>query len=104
MKIANWIDAFAHAEGPPPQTLWPFMRWCLRGTWPVLTLAALFSALAGGMEAVTALILKLIVDAAEEKDLGRATLGYVALTVRCVECHSYMRRQRKNKEVEANKK
>ena len=64
MKIANWIDAFAHAEGPPPQTLWPFMRWCLRGTWPVLTLAALFSALAGGMEAVTALILKLIVDAA----------------------------------------
>ena len=36
----------------------------------------------------------LIAEAAEEKDLGRATLGYVALTVRCVECHSYMRRER----------
>ena len=36
----------------------------------------------------------LIDDAAKEKDLGRATLGYVALTVRCVECHSYIRKQR----------
>ena len=35
---------------------------------------------------------ELIAAAAEEKDLGRATLGYVALTVRCVECHSYMRK------------
>lgn len=34
---------------------------------------------------------KLIAEAAREKDLGRATLGYVALTVRCVECHNYMR-------------
>jgi hypothetical protein len=39
---------------------------------------------------------ELIASAAEEKDLGRATLGYVALTVRCVECHSYMRKARNN--------
>ena len=37
---------------------------------------------------------ELIAEAGEEKDLGRATLGYVALTVRCVECHSYMRKAR----------
>ena len=37
---------------------------------------------------------QLIADAADEKDLGRATMGYVALTVRCVECHSYMRKLR----------
>jgi hypothetical protein len=36
----------------------------------------------------------LIVQAAEEKDIHRATLGYVGLTVRCVECHSYMRKHR----------
>jgi len=36
---------------------------------------------------------KLISKAARDKDLGRATLGYVALTVRCVECHAYMREQ-----------
>ena len=35
---------------------------------------------------------ELIAEAGADKDLGRATLGYVALTVRCVECHSYMRK------------
>ncbi|MFK8111244.1 MAG: hypothetical protein AB8B91_03550 [Rubripirellula sp.] len=35
-----------------------------------------------------------VVDAANDKDIGRAALGYVALTVRCVECHSYMRKHR----------
>ncbi|EMI56058.1 hypothetical protein [Rhodopirellula sallentina] len=36
----------------------------------------------------------LIAQAAEGKDINRATLGYVAMTVRCVECHSYMRKHR----------
>lgn len=36
----------------------------------------------------------LISEAADEKDMGRAALGYVALTVRCVECHAYMRKHR----------
>ena len=32
-----------------------------------------------------------IEQAAKKKDIHRAALSYVALTVRCVECHSYMR-------------
>lgn len=44
----------------------------------------------------------LIVAAAEEKDIHRATLGYVALTVRCVECHSYMRKVRAAQGTGAN--
>jgi hypothetical protein len=36
----------------------------------------------------------MIAEAAAEKDISRATLGYVALTTRCVECHSYMRKHR----------
>jgi hypothetical protein len=32
-----------------------------------------------------------IENAAKGKDIHRAALAYVALTVRCVECHSYMR-------------
>ncbi|QDT02100.1 hypothetical protein K227x_04710 [Rubripirellula lacrimiformis] len=36
----------------------------------------------------------LIAEAAKEKDIHRATMGYVSLTVRCVECHSYMRKHR----------
>lgn len=36
----------------------------------------------------------LIAKAAEDKEIGRAALGYVALTVRCVECHAYMRKHK----------
>ncbi|TWT87787.1 hypothetical protein [Stieleria varia] len=32
-----------------------------------------------------------IEKAAQAKDINRAALSYVALTVRCVECHTYMR-------------
>ena len=64
MTPANWIDAFRPADGPPPETLGPFIRWSLSGSWPVLFLAAAASALAGGMEAGTAYILGLVVDLA----------------------------------------
>ncbi|MEL6487974.1 MAG: ABC transporter transmembrane domain-containing protein, partial [Pseudomonadota bacterium] len=63
MKIENWINAFRRADGPPPQALWPFLKWCLTGAWPALWLAALCSAAAGAMEAGTALILGLVIDA-----------------------------------------
>ncbi len=32
-----------------------------------------------------------IEKAADAKDVHRAALAYVSLTVRCVDCHSYMR-------------
>ena len=63
MTISDWIDAFRRAEGPPPQKLWPFMRWCLSGAWPALWLAAIASAVAGALEAGTALILGWVIDA-----------------------------------------
>jgi ATP-binding cassette subfamily B protein len=64
VNISNWINPFIPAEGPPPQTLGAFMRWCLNGAWPVLWLAAFLSALAGAMEAGTAYILGLVIDGA----------------------------------------
>ncbi|WP_299045078.1 ABC transporter ATP-binding protein [uncultured Tateyamaria sp.] len=63
MKISDWIDSFRRAEGPPPQALWPFMLWCLSGAWPALWLAAICSAAAGALEAGTALILGMVIDA-----------------------------------------
>ncbi|MDW4498045.1 ABC transporter ATP-binding protein [Sulfitobacter sp. D35] len=63
MKIADLIDPFAPAEGPPPQTLGAFLRWCLSGAWPALWLAAFLSAAAGAMEAGTAWILGKVIDA-----------------------------------------
>ena len=35
----------------------------------------------------------MIAKAADQKDTQRAALAYVALTVRCVECHTYIRQQ-----------
>ena len=63
MKISDWINPFSAADGPPPQTLGAFMRWCLSGAWPVLWLAAFLSAAAGVMEAGTAWILGKVIDA-----------------------------------------
>ncbi|QJF49752.1 ABC transporter ATP-binding protein [Roseobacter ponti] len=63
MNISDRIDAFRPAEGPPPESLGAFMRWCLSGAWPALWLAAFFSAAAGAMEAGTALILGMVIDA-----------------------------------------
>ena len=56
------IKPFAPAEGPPPGALWPFFRWSLSGAWPALWLAAGLSAVAGMLEAATALILGLVID------------------------------------------
>lgn len=64
MNIGNLIDAFRPADGPPPRQLGGFLRWCLSGAWPMLWLAAGFSALAGAMEAGTAYILGLVIDTA----------------------------------------
>ncbi|WP_114967027.1 ABC transporter ATP-binding protein [Alkalilacustris brevis] len=67
-RVAALIDAFRPAEGPPPQTLAAFLRWALHGAWPVLFLAAALSALAGGLEVVSAYILGRVVDAAAASD------------------------------------
>ena len=64
MKISDWIDAFKPAEGPPPQTLWPFMRWAMAGAWPAVIGAFSLSALAGATEAGSAMVLGMLVDAA----------------------------------------
>ncbi len=64
MNPTAWTDAFQRADGPPPTDLYSFLRWCLRGAWPVLGLATLFSAMAGAMEAGTAMILGWVIDAA----------------------------------------
>lgn len=64
MKLGNLIDAFRPVDTPPPRRLTGFIRWCLTGAWPMLFLAALFSGLAGAMEAGSAWILGLVIDIA----------------------------------------
>ncbi|RLJ41375.1 ATP-binding cassette subfamily B protein [Litoreibacter meonggei] len=62
-RLGDSIDPFREAETAPPRTLWAFCKWCLAGSWPVLLLASVFSALAGTMEAVTAMLLGWVIDA-----------------------------------------
>ncbi|MCV2867390.1 ABC transporter ATP-binding protein/permease [Defluviimonas sp. WL0002] len=64
MKLATLFDAFAPADGAPPNRLLGFFGWCLSGSWPTLALAAAASSVAGVMEVVTAFFLGQVIDAA----------------------------------------
>jgi ATP-binding cassette subfamily B protein len=68
MRLANLIDAFRPADGPPPETLRAFLAWCLKGALPVLAVAAALSAAAGTLEVVTALLLGQVIDTALASD------------------------------------
>ncbi len=70
MTPERWIDPFERAEGPPPQTLMAFLRWCLRGSTKVTIMAGLVSALAGTLEVMTALMLGWVIDAALTSNAG----------------------------------
>ncbi len=89
-RLGRMIDAFAPARGEPPQTLWRFFRWCLDGSWRMLAIAAVMSALAGTFEVVSALILGRVIDSAVTSGpeayfsqnaavLGAALLFYLVL-------------------------
>ena len=65
-RLANLIDYAERADAPPPTTLWPFMAWCTKGTWPVIFLAALASGIAGFFEMASSIVLGWVVDAATD--------------------------------------
>ncbi|WP_136443348.1 ABC transporter ATP-binding protein [Pacificoceanicola onchidii] len=64
MKPTEWINHLAEADGPPPDTLWRFSMWAIRGAWPPLILASVFSVLGGMVEVSSAVILGWVVDGA----------------------------------------
>ena len=61
---ANWIDAFAPADTPPPRKLGAFFRWTLKGAYGALAAGGVLSALSGVIEVMTALLLGWVIDAA----------------------------------------
>ncbi len=64
LRLGDTIDAFRPADGNPPQALWRFMDWCLRGSWPMLWVAGILSGIAGATEVVSAIVLGWVIDAA----------------------------------------
>lgn len=63
-RFAGLIDAFARADGPPPQTLGKFFRWALSGAFGWLAVAGVLSAFVGTLEVVTAILLGKVIDGA----------------------------------------
>ncbi len=62
MKLAEMIDPYAPAQGPPPRSLGGFFLWALRGSFPVVGAGILFSGAVGTLEAFTARLLGLVID------------------------------------------
>tara|TARA_R100000322_G_scaffold39804_2_gene24696 strand:+ start:48 stop:1880 length:1833 start_codon:yes stop_codon:yes gene_type:complete len=85
VKIANLIDPFRPADGPPPGTLMAFVRWTLKGAWPVLIVAAAVSVLAGLSETGTAFVLGRVIDGVVETGredvFSRTNLGLFILAL-----------------------
>ncbi|MEE9428511.1 MAG: ABC transporter ATP-binding protein [Paracoccaceae bacterium] len=63
MKYADLIDPYAPAEGPPPRTLAAFFHWGIKGAYPVIAVASVFAGAVGSLEAFTAVILGVVIDA-----------------------------------------
>ena len=68
MKLADMIDPYAPAKGPPPRTLWRFFGWALRGSYPVVVAGALLSGIVGSLEAFTAKVLGMVIDSVAATD------------------------------------
>ncbi|SFN30986.1 ATP-binding cassette, subfamily B [Thioclava dalianensis] len=75
------IDAFEKADGPPPQRLGAFFRWCLKGAGGVVTVSGLASILAGAMEVVSAWLLGQVIDAALGSAPGEVLSRNIGLLV-----------------------
>ena len=66
--FADLIDHDAAADGPPPEQLWAFSRWCLAGSFGVLRFAMAASLTLGILEVTVMAMLGFIVDAAVEAE------------------------------------
>ena len=83
-RLETLFNPFVRADGPPPQTIWAYSRWALRGAGPAICLLAVLSILAGVAEVLGAWLVGWIVDIAAGKPAvdffaeNALTLGAVA--------------------------
>ncbi|MEM8692983.1 MAG: ABC transporter ATP-binding protein [Pseudomonadota bacterium] len=78
-RASRLVDSTAPADGPPPRTFWPFVRWCLKGSLPVLIIATIISGLTGASEVATMWLLGQVVDAAAQGQTDWAEIWPLAL-------------------------
>ncbi|MER2510382.1 MAG: ABC transporter ATP-binding protein [Amaricoccus sp.] len=63
--FSNLIDSTAHAEGPPPDGFWRFMRWALRGALPAIFFGLAISIAVGATEVGSAAVIGWLIDLAQ---------------------------------------
>nr|WP_084794699.1 ABC transporter ATP-binding protein [Pseudoponticoccus marisrubri] len=74
-RAGNLIDPERPAEGPPPDTLRPFMAWALQGGWTVIWVGVAISVAAGITEVASMYLLGLVVDAVAAPATDAGFLG-----------------------------
>ncbi len=65
--LADMIDAFARAEGPPPDRLWRFVRWAMAGAFPAIGFGLAVSVAVGATEVATAWLVGWLIDLAQSR-------------------------------------
>jgi ATP-binding cassette subfamily B protein len=65
--LAGLIEPFARADGPPPDRLWRFMGWALRGAFPAMALALAVSLIVGATEVGSAAAVGWLIDLAQSR-------------------------------------
>ncbi|MEZ5878645.1 MAG: ABC transporter ATP-binding protein [Tepidamorphaceae bacterium] len=60
--FSNLIDAFARADGPPPQRLGAFMAWALKGCFPAIVVTLVVSMLVGLTDVGAAFVVGWLID------------------------------------------
>ena len=66
--FADLIDAFRHADGPPPKTLYAFFRWAVSGSEPVILVALVVSMVVGITEIFGSWLIGRIIDRVVDAD------------------------------------
>ena len=74
-RLASLIDPFAPADGPPPDRLWRFMRWVLKGALPTVWLSLGVSVAIGATEIVSAQLVGWLIDLAQARGAAEFVTG-----------------------------
>jgi len=77
MKLfSDMIDAFARAEGPPPDRLGAFMRWALAGAFPAVSIGLVVSVAVGLTEVTAAWLVGWLIDLAQRAGPAHFLAGH----------------------------
>ena len=71
MFLSDWIPHNAPADGAPPNKLFKFILWSVKGAWPALWAAGILSIIAGVAEVFAAILLGMVIDQALALEPGQ---------------------------------